>query len=144
MKMLVDKRFIVWFSVWFALACVFAIGLGSLNWIRYYRLVKRGIPTGGLVTSQPDPHNHGYSTYSYTVGSQAFTTTGYPQAAEGQTITVFYLAYDPAVNCPGDPRELLKGETAPIGMASLLFPTLIVGSAYWRMSRWRAASRGSQ
>ena len=139
-----EKRFIVWFSIWLALACGFAIGLGSKNWIRYYRLVKHGIPTEGLVTSQPDPHNHGFSRYSYTVGSQAFTTTGYPRAAEGQTIMVFYLPYNPAVNCPGDPRELLKSESVPIGLASLLFPTLMIGSAYWRVSRWRTESRGSR
>jgi hypothetical protein len=45
MKMLPEKRFIVWFSVWLALACGIAIGL---------RLVRHGIPTETLVTSQPD------------------------------------------------------------------------------------------
>ena len=142
--MLFKKRFIVWLSVWLALACGFGIGLGSRNWIRYYRLVKHGIPTEGLVTSQPDPHNHGFLHYSYTVRSQAFTTTGYPRAADGHTFTVFYLPDDPAVNCPGDPGELLAAESVSIGMASLLFPTLMIGYAYWRMSRWQAKSRGSR
>jgi hypothetical protein len=136
--MLIDKRFIVWFGVWLVLAAVIAVGLGSLNWIRYYRLARHGIPTEGLVISPPDPNNHGVSSYSYAVGQQTFTATDHPGSADGQAVTVFYLPDDPTVSCPGDPRDRLRGESLPIGMASLLFPTLIVGSAYRQLNRWLA------
>src|SRR5215472_3804075 len=134
-QMLIGKRQIVWFGVGFVLAAVIAIGLGSVNWIRYYRLARHGIPTEGLVTSPPDPHNHGVSSYSYAVGQQTFTATDHPRAAEGQAITVFYLPAGPTVSCPGDPHGRLRDESVPIGIASLLFPTLIVGSAYNQLGR---------
>ena len=134
-QMLIEKRYIVWFAVWLVLAAVIAIGLGSINWIRYYRLARHGIPTEGLVTSPPDLHNHGVSSYSYAVGQQTFTATDHPEAAEGQAITVFYLPADPTVSCPGDPHDRLRGESVPVGMAALLFPTLIVGSAYNQLGR---------
>lgn len=131
--MLFGRRLIGWLGSWLALTLIFATITGSVSWIRYYRLVRQGIPTEGLVTSWPDPQNHSFSTYSYKVGSQTFTTKGYPDAAVGQKITVFYLPYDPGVNCPGDPRKLLRTETVPVGMAALLFPTIILVVVYRRL-----------
>jgi hypothetical protein len=138
--MLVGKRSILWFGLWVVLAAAIAIGLGSVNWIRYYRLARHGVPTKGMVTSPPDPHNHGVSSYSYAVGQETFTATDHPGAAEGQAITVFYLPDDPTVSCPGDPNEQLRGESVPIGMAVLLAPTLILISAYRRLGKSGNAS----
>jgi hypothetical protein len=141
-KMLIEKRYIGWFCVWLVLAAVFAVVSGSVNWIRYYQLARHGMPTEGLVTSRPDPHNHGVSGYSYAVGQQTFTANDHPGAVEGQAITVFYLPADPTVSCPGDPHDLLRGESVPVGMACLLFQPLIVGSAYNRFGgRGKKASR---
>jgi hypothetical protein len=53
MKMSSKRRSIVGFSVWLALGCGIAIGLGSLSWV-LYRLARHDIPTEALVTSQSD------------------------------------------------------------------------------------------
>ncbi|SRR5258705_120158 len=135
------KSSIVWFASWLTLVVTFAVGLGNLNWIRYYRLVRHGVPTKGVVTSLPDPRNHQFQKYEYTVGSRTLSSSGYPHALIGDTITPLYLPSDPTVTCLGDPMVQLKDESIPIGLASIIFPTLILFSVY-RRSKLRDAVDG--
>ena len=52
---------------------------------------------------------------------------------------MFYLRFDAVVIFPGDRRVAQNLESGPIGLASLLFRTLILGLLYRLTSRRRAA-----
>jgi len=120
--------FVPWLGLWLLLILVVVLGLGSLNWVRFYRLADHGVPTEGIITSSPDMKNHGIAKYSYTVGAQRFDSQGYPVGNVGQEITVYFLPEAPRISWPGNPRKPLQNETLSIGLAALFVPPLIVFS----------------
>lgn len=107
------KKLIRVFSVWVTLACIFAaIGIISLDWLKYRRLSKFGIQTEAQVTAK-EPDNHKFVRYSYKVKQQVYHGTGnagrgnpaFENIGVGDTLKVSYDPNNPNESFLGNPSE---------------------------------------
>lgn len=128
--------------LWLVLATGIVFGLGSINWLRFYRLANVGVAIQGRVTAK-EPQNHQNVHYTYSVESQMYDGIGHagfgnPEFGEvkvGDQVGVFYLPTKPAVSCLGTPKDLLVNETIPIGLAALLMPPFVIWANTRRKNR---------
>ena len=110
------------------------VGRGAFD---YYRLSKRGVQTQGIAVGR---RPHAQIAYSFNVTSRTYGGVGrtgigappFEQISVGDKLTIHYLPDAPETNCLGTPKELFKNELGPVLMVALLFPTAIVGVAYFR------------
>ena len=126
MEMSKHKPFFVWIGLGFLMAGIVALSLGSLYPTRCRRLVRNGMAARRLVTAYPDPLNRGVSSSLSTAGLRTSATQAFSYAAEAVPITVFYLPYDAAVDCPDDARDWLRNESRRRPVASRRFSTSIL------------------
>jgi len=118
---------------WLVLAAVFAVGIGSLNWLTYYRLNARGVEAQAIVV-ELTPDAHGTVRVEYRVAGQAFREQMAPQEpnpppgeiALGQALVVCYDPQQPESSVLGNPRPMLENETISVLLAALLFSTFVV------------------
>ncbi len=143
-----SRRRVTFLLVYVLLASTIAVRTGKTNWLTYYRLAK-GTPATAIVT-QTACADRGTFSYRFAAGEQTVTGAGDggygnpPCAAlkPGDRVVVYYLAAEPHVNGPGDPRGRLADATLVIGTAALFVP-LVVIFLLFVLTRW-ARNRGSE
>jgi uncharacterized protein DUF3592 len=119
--------------IWFVLAATVAIGLVSLNWPAYRRMVVRGV-SGQATVVDLLPKNHQTVRYEYHVAGRIFQgcmqswqpNAPLEQLRVGQTLVIYYDPEHPEESVLGDPRPMLKNETISIALGALIFPTFFV------------------
>ena len=127
------SRPIKYLVIYLVFAIAIALFLGSINWMTYYRLSKRGIGAEAMVT-KTSCSNHMTFSYNFKLKGQSingFGGDGYGNPScdtlkEGDPLLIYYLSSQPEINVPGDPMQRLKNETISIMMAALFFPALLV------------------
>ena len=127
---------------WLVLATVIAIGVGSLNWPGYYRLVRAGV-SGQASVVQLLPNIHETARYEYRVGGRVYE--GQMQSWQpnpplerlrvGQPVVIYYDPQRPAESVLGNPRPMLQNETISVALAAIVAPSFIVATWAWRSSR---------
>ena len=123
-------RLVAYVGIWLIFA-VFLAGFVGRGPIEYYRLMNKGQRVEGVAIAR---ELHQQIKYSFTDGKQEYTAVGmvglgtpeFEEISLGDHLPVYYLPDSPAINCLGDPRQLLRNEL-PIAIAApLLFPTFLV------------------
>jgi hypothetical protein len=128
--------------MWLVLASVIAVGIGSLNWSAYHRMVAVGVVGEGRVVELL-PKIHNTVRYDYHVGTQAFEgqmqswqpNPPLEQLSVGQPLVIYYDPQHPAESVLGNPNPMLQNETTSVALAAVGVPSFIVASWAWRSSR---------
>jgi hypothetical protein len=118
------------------------IGIGSLNWPGFYRMVARGIPAKGTVIELL-PNMHNSVRYRYAVNDQIFEgqmqswspNPPLQQLTVGQSLVIYYDPEHPNESVLGDPKPMLKNETISVAAAAFVLPTFAVAVWARRASR---------
>ena len=103
---------------WLTLAVVTAVGIGSLNWPAYRRMVARGV-SGKATVVELLPKNHNAVRYEYRVADHSFEgqmqswqpNPRFAQLSVGQPLVIYYDPQHPAESVLGDPKPMLQNET---------------------------------
>ncbi|HUA37127.1 MAG TPA: DUF3592 domain-containing protein [Candidatus Sulfopaludibacter sp.] len=127
---------------WLALAGVIAIGIGSLNWPAYHRMMAAGV-TGQARVIELLPKIHNTVRYEYHVGGLVFEgqmqswlpNPPLEQLRVGQPLVIYYDPQHPAESVLGDPRPMLQNEMFSVALAAVVVPTFIVVTWAWRSRR---------
>ena len=127
---------------WLVLSAAVAIGIGSLNWTSYRRMAARRV-SGQATVIELLPNIHNTLRYEYQVAGRTFQgqMQSWPpnpplgQLGVGQPLVIYYDPEHPEQSVLGDPTPMLKNETMSVGLAAILFPTLLVAAWAWRTSR---------
>jgi hypothetical protein len=130
---------------WLALAAVIAVGIGSLNWATYYRMVAVGV-SGQASVVELLPNVHNTVRYEYRVGGEAFNgqmqswqpNLPLEQLKVGQPLVIYYDPQHPAKSVLGNPKPMLQNETISVALAAIGVPSFIVAGWAWRSSRRNA------
>ncbi len=130
------------------LGIVLTIGVGSLNWVRYYQLTKGGLEAEGWVEAL-EPENHQLVRYAYVVDLHLYRGTGtagygnpeFRALRTGSRLRVFYLPTAPQVSVIGNPRDRLTNETASIAALAVLGPLFVFLTNWLRIRRLRTATK---
>lgn len=130
---------------WLVLATVIAVGIGSLNWPAYHRLVEVGV-SGQASVLELLPKIHNTVRYEYHVGGHMFEgqmqswqpNPPLEQLRVGQPLVIYYDPQHPAQSVLGNPKPMLQNETISVALAAIVFPSFIVGTWAWRSSRRQA------
>jgi hypothetical protein len=130
---------------WLVLATVIAIGIGSLNWPAYHRLVAVGV-SGQASVLELLPKIHNTVRYEYRVGGKVFDgrmqswqpNPPLEQLKVGQPLVIYYDPQHPAESVLGNPKSMLQNETVSVALAAIGVPSLIVAAWAWRSSRRQA------
>ncbi len=117
-----------------ALAC---FALGGILWHRYSRLRREGVIASATITGAPTRSGGGSSYfffYAFDVGGRRYTgwwwsSTTYLQGKKGDHIAVTYLPSAPSINEPGQPREIIQGNSVLL---------LVVGAGFTFFALTRA------
>jgi len=139
-----QSRRIKYLLLYLALVIAIVLFIGSINWMTYYRLSKQGIGTKAVVT-KTNCSNHMTFSYRFDFSGQSIDGSGgdgYGNPScdtlkEGDPVLIFYLASQPEINLPGNPKERLNNETISIAMASLIFPAFTI----FAITRWNKRRR---
>lgn len=134
-------RRVTFLLIYALMATTIAVQMGRANWLTYYRLT-RGTPATAIVTETACA-DHGTFAYRFTAGGESFAGSGDggygnpPCAAmkPGDRIAVHYLAAEPRINYPGDPRGRLFDATLAIATSALFVP-LVAIFLLFVLSRW--------
>jgi hypothetical protein len=119
------------------------IGFGQFALFPYLRLIKNGSTATGTVVAR-DPANHDTVAVRFSVNGGEYLVSSSRVAkpnseksalTAGSSVVVYYLPDAPDTATLGDPRQLLQNEAVPVGLAAVLFPTLLVLSVVWRTRR---------
>jgi hypothetical protein len=129
---------------WLVLASLIAIGIGSLNWPAYRRMVSVGVLGQGRVVELL-PKIHNTVRYDYRVGPRLFDgqmqswqpNPPLEQLRIGQPLVVYYDPEHPAESVLGNPKPMLQNERVSVALAAVGAPSLIVATWAWRSSRKR-------
>ena len=128
---------------WILMAVAVAIGVGSLNWPTYRRMVMRGV-SGQATVIELLPKNHNSLRYEYFVAGKPFRgqmqswspNPPLEQLAVGQSLAIYFDPNHPEVSVLGNPVAMLKNETICVGLAAILVPTcLMIAWVWWRSPR---------
>jgi hypothetical protein len=130
------SRFLGYFTIWLAAALFFSLFMGR-NAFNYYRIKNKGVLTDGTAIAWA---SHGQIKYSFRAENRVYTgigTTGFDtppseKISIGERLPVYYLSGAPEINCLGSPSRLLDNELVPALLATLLFPSAIVGRIAFR------------
>ena len=133
--------------IWLIMAVVIVIGVGSLNWVSYRRLVTRGVSTSATVLELL-PNNHNTVRYEYQVAGRTFRgrmqswgpNPPLEQLSVGQVVIVYYDPEQPGESVLGDPKPIFKNETISIALAAVVFPSILV----FALARRAAGNRANQ
>jgi hypothetical protein len=130
---------------WLVLATVIVIGIGSLNWPVYHRLVAVGV-SGQASVVELLPKIHNTVRYDYRVGGQVFEgqmqswqpNPPLEQLRVGQPLVIYYDPQNAAESVLGNPKPMLENETISVALAGVGVPSFIVVAWAWRSSRRQA------
>ena len=130
---------------WLALAAAIAVGIGSLNWPAYHRMVAVGV-SGQASVVELLPETHNTVRYEYRVAGEAFTgqmqswqpNPPLDQLRVGHPLVIFYDPQHPAQSVLGYPKPMLQNETISVALAAIVAPSFIVATWAWRSSRRQA------
>jgi hypothetical protein len=136
----------MWLVLWLVLAAAIGMVVGQ-NSLRYYRLHRAGVAVQG-VALETKPHLQ--ILYRFEVRGRTYegvgrtdmgrTDVGVTPLKPGEKVPVYYLPGTPEVNCLGDPHRLYSAEFPAALLASILFPSMIVGILAFRLAgrvrRW--------
>lgn len=132
------KKLILVFSVWLTFACLFsAIGIISLDWLKYRRLTIFGIQTEEQVTAK-EPDNHKIVRYSYKVKQQIYHGAGnadrgnpaFESIGVGDTLKVSYDPDHPNISFLGDPSQQYVSISRGVVFLILVGPTFALIGLY--------------
>jgi hypothetical protein len=123
--------------LWLICAGAIAFWISGGSWGKYSGLVRRGVPTQGIV-EKTEPNNHAQVRYFYDVGGQRYFGVGragfgnpsFDLLKPGVQVLVFYDPEHPDDSCLGSPTVLLRSESAAVLQAAALAAALVVISIY--------------
>jgi hypothetical protein len=131
-----------WAILWFVLAVLFALGIGSFNLPLFNGLLAHGVEAPATAVKLT-PEFHNTVRYEYQVDGKKFEGQDQswlpnPPVAEikvGQALVIYYDPQNPSHSVLGNPKPMLANELISVGMAALLFPTFIVFTLRQRLRR---------
>ena len=109
------------------------MGIFSLDWMTYYDLARRGIPTQARVTAK-EPENHRFIRYSYSVDEGVYSGFGvagngnpdFDDISVGDSVTVYYEPDIPNVSFLGDPKYQLSSVTRGVIFITFTIPAFVL------------------
>lgn len=137
---------------WICAALLIAGGVGFLNLPTLFVLTTRGQETTGVVL-WTEPRQHRSVHYEYWVRGEHYISASqggagagnrdFDHLTQGDRVHVYFDPHDPRLSHLGEPGPALQNEVAAVGVAAVVFPTLLViGRA--REARRRTNGRASR
>jgi hypothetical protein len=120
-------------GMWFGLALMLAIALGSFWLPRFWFIYQRGLQ-GNAVVLELTPHEHATVRYRYLVGKKPFQAQSTPEKPNppleqlhvGDSLVVFYDPEQPSSSVIQDPVRLFWEELTFVILGSMLASGLIL------------------
>ena len=129
-------RWITAIAVWFALAVIIALGLGSLNVPRIVQLYRHQATAQGTVV-RLDCANHAALLYEFAVdGTRRLGhdhTANCRALMSGDPVTVYYVMGKPEISSLHEPGEDLINEIGAVLSAAIFVPLVAIFS--WSIRR---------
>lgn len=129
--------------------------VGSVNWVRYFKLVRHGVPIQVKVV-ELEPDAHPLIRYSYVVdgvsyegtyegkGKEGLGDLSFDKIHVGEQLKGYYDQENPSVSCLGNPVPQFERETVLVLLIAIVLPSLVVLRASVRYKKWLKEQKGDE